>query len=108
MFRRSNCIKFVVAIAMVFTTGGMRGSALSQTKAGDPKPQNKLALGEDDVKQLLLLVDSDKNGKISRQEWMSFMEAEFDRLDTAKDGELDVQELTQSKLQVSPFLSVGK
>jgi hypothetical protein len=29
------------------------------------------------------------------------MEAEFDRLDKDKNGELDVQELTQSKLRVS-------
>jgi len=37
---------------------------------------------------------------------MSFMEAEFDRLDVKKDGELDVKELTQSR--VSHFGSVGK
>ena len=39
---------------------------------------------------------------------MKFMEAEFDRLDKAKNGELDVKELTQSKLRVSHFTSVGK
>jgi len=39
---------------------------------------------------------------------MKFMEAEFDRLDKAKNGELDVGELTQSKLRVSQFANVGK
>jgi hypothetical protein len=39
---------------------------------------------------------------------MSFMEAEFDRLDVKKDGELDVKELTQSQLRLSRFGSVGK
>jgi hypothetical protein len=39
---------------------------------------------------------------------MSFMEAEFDRLDVKKDGELDIKELTQSQLRVSHFGSVGK
>jgi hypothetical protein len=39
---------------------------------------------------------------------MSFMEAEFDRLDVKKGGELDVKELTQSQLQVSHFGSAGK
>jgi Ca2+-binding EF-hand superfamily protein len=42
---------------------------------------------------LLLLMDTDKSGKISKQEWMTFMEAEFDRLDKDKKGELDVREL---------------
>jgi Ca2+-binding EF-hand superfamily protein len=46
------------------------------------------------VKALLLLMDRDKNGKVSREEFMKFMSAEFDRLDVNKDGELDVKELT--------------
>ena len=49
------------------------------------------------VRQLLLLMDTDKSGKISKHEWMKFMEAEFDRLDKNKTGELDPQELLQSK-----------
>jgi Ca2+-binding EF-hand superfamily protein len=32
------------------------------------KPQDKCALGEEEVKQLLLLMDTDKNGKISKKE----------------------------------------
>ena len=92
---------------MLATTWGMVGTAVGQ-KAAVPKPQDKLAIGEDEAKQLLLLIDTDKKGKISKQEWMKFMEAEFDRLDKTKSGELDVDELMQSKLRVSPFLSVGK
>jgi Ca2+-binding EF-hand superfamily protein len=45
---------------------------------------------------LLLLMDTDKSGKISKQEWMKFMEAEFDRLDKDKKGQLDAKELEQS------------
>jgi hypothetical protein len=60
----------------------------------------KLAAGTTATKQLLLLMDTDKNGKVSKQEFMSFMEAEFDRLDVNHDGTLDVKELTQ--LQVRP------
>jgi hypothetical protein len=56
----------------------MLGPLVAQ-KAVVPKPQDKLALGEPEVMQLLLLMDTDKNGKISKQEWMRFMEAEFDR-----------------------------
>ena len=45
-------------------------------------------------------MDTDKNGKISKQEWMKFMEAEFDRLDKDKSGELTPQELELSKVRV--------
>ena len=48
----------------------------------------------------------DRHGKVSRQEYMKFMAAEFDRLDKANSGELDVKVLTQSNLSVSRF--VGK
>ncbi len=51
-------------------------------------------------------MDTDKNGKISKAEWMKFMEQEFDRLDTNHNGELDVKELTQSRMRVRP--AVGK
>jgi len=65
------------------------------------KQQRTLALGEDEVKQLLLLMDADKNGKISKQEFMNFMSAEFDRLDKDKSGELDQKELKQSQIRAS-------
>jgi hypothetical protein len=91
----------VLAVAMVAT-------AIPQTKAATPPPQDRLALADNEARQLLLLMDTDKNGKISKHEWMSFMEAEFDRLDKDKSGELDVKELAQSKFRVSHFTSVGK
>ncbi len=43
--------------------------------------------------QLLKLMDKDRNGKVSREEFMKFMNEEFDRLDINKDGEPDVNEL---------------
>jgi Ca2+-binding EF-hand superfamily protein len=88
-------------------TWAIFGTAVAQRQAV-PRPQNKLALGEAEVKQLLLLMDTDENCKISKEEWMKFMEAEFDRLDRDKRGQLDVKELTQSKLRVSHPVSVGK
>jgi hypothetical protein len=68
--------------------------------------ESQLAVRTDAAKQLLLAIDSDKKGKVSRQEWMKFMEAEFDRLDTDHRGYLDVKELMQSRVRVRPF--VGK
>jgi CRISPR/Cas system-associated endonuclease Cas3-HD len=107
MLRRTNIIRAIVVIAVLVATWAILGTAVAQ-KAAVPKPQDKLALGENEIKQLLLLIDTDKNGKISKQEWMKFVEAEFDRLDKDKKGHLDVEELAQSKLRVSHPVNVGK
>jgi Ca2+-binding EF-hand superfamily protein len=97
-------------VIAVFATVGtaVAGQRMDTPKQiATPKPQDKLALGEPEVKQLLLLMDTDKDGKISinKQEWMKFMEAEFDRLDKDKSGDLDAKDLQQSKLRVSHFTS---
>ena len=84
---RRNLIALMGAAALA-------GSALAQ-KAVTPKQPNKGALAEENVKELLILMDTNKNGQISKQEWMRFMEAEFDRLDKGKKGELDPKELRQ-------------
>jgi len=98
------CLLFAMSIA----PGVVPRTAVAQTKASVPKPQNKLAIAENEFKQLLLLMDANKNGKISKQEYMKFMESEFARLDKKNNGELDVKELTLSKLRVTPFAAVGK
>ncbi len=107
MSKSTNVVLVIVVLAVVVATLTMLGPLVAQ-KAAVPKPQDKLALGEPEVMQLLLLMDTDKNGKISKQEWMRFMEAEFDRLDKYKSGDLDVKDLAQSKLRVSHPVYVGK
>jgi Ca2+-binding EF-hand superfamily protein len=97
MLTRTNRLWIIVVIAVLVVTGTKFGNAAAQ-KAAIPKPQNKLAIAENEVKQLLPLMDSDKRGMVSRQEFMRFMEAEFERLDKNKQGELNVKELTQSTL----------
>src|SRR5580700_707583 len=47
--------------------------------------------GEPEAKKLLLLMDKDQSGKVSRQEYMDYMAEEFARLDINHDGELDVK-----------------
>lgn len=75
------------------------GAALAQ-KMPAPAQQDKFVLANEDVKELLLLMDTDKSGKISKKEWMSFMEAEFNRLDKDGNGELDANELRQSGVTI--------
>jgi EF hand len=107
MLTRTYIVRVIVAIAVLAVTSLLLGNAAAQRQAV-PKPQDKLVLGEPEVKQLLLLLDTDKSGKISKEEWMKFMEAEFDRLDKNKTGQLDAKELGQSKLRVSHPVNVGK
>ncbi len=96
-----------MAIAVLAVAWVLLGNAVAQRQAV-PKPQDKLALVEPGVKRMLLLMDTDKNGKISKEEWMKFMEAEFDRLDRDKKGQLEAKELEQSRLRVSHPVNVGK
>jgi Ca2+-binding EF-hand superfamily protein len=102
MLTRPNKLWIVVVIAVLVATVTLMGTAAAQ-KASVPKPQNKLAIGEDHVRQLLPLMDTDKNGMVTKQDFMKFMEAEFTRLDKSKKGELNVKELTQSTLTASRF-----
>src|SRR5271163_583065 len=106
MLTRTNIVRAMVAIPALVATWAILGTAVAQRQAV-PKPQDKLALGEPEVLQLLLLMDTDKNGKISKQEWMKYMEAEFDRLDKDKAGELDAKEPAQSQVSARRFASVG-
>jgi hypothetical protein len=92
MSSRTRIMFVVVVIAVLVATGAMLGTAVAQ-QASAPKQQDNLALGEPEVKKLLLLMDTDNDGKVSKQVFMSFMEAEFNRLDKKKEGKLDVKEL---------------
>jgi len=114
MFGLTNCvvckarkILFTVPIAAVLLVGGSRlktAMAAQNNIVPDQAPataqdqkreEQNLKKGEVEAKRMLLLMDQDQSGKVSKQEYMKFMEAEFERLDNNKDGELDVKELTQ-------------
>lgn len=99
---------FFATFLSLLAVGALVGTVSAQNPGVAPHVPDNLALAEDEVKQLLPLMDTDKNGKVSRQDYMKFMEAEFNRLDTYKNGELDPRELAQSRVRVRPFASVGK
>lgn len=100
--------KTILAVALTVglpTAGGILRSSAAQ-KSSAPKPQDNLALGENQVKELLLLMKTDRHGQVSRHDYMQFMEEEFERLDKNKTGELDVRPLTQPTITANRF--VGK
>ena len=96
MLKKTDVVWIVIMIAALAAAG----SGIAQ-KTTPQKPPDKFSLGEEEVKQLVLLMDTDNNGKISKQEFMKFMEVEFDRLDINHNGELDVNELKQSRIRAS-------
>ncbi len=105
MLKERNILFWTLALAVFLASL----TATFAQRASTPKAHDKYALGEADVKELLLLMDTDKNGKISKAEYMGFMEKEFDRLDKDHSGELDPQELTQSQLRPTHvFTNAGK
>jgi hypothetical protein len=93
VFKRWAVLFSVAALLAMVGTG-----AVAQ-KIATPKAQDNVARGEPEVRQLLPLMDQDSEGKVSKQEFMKFMAAEFDRLDKKNDGKLDVKELTQPPVQ---------
>ena len=90
----------VVALLAVAVTG-IEAQDAPSTRVQQEKKDRNVKAGEKEAKKLILLMDKDQNGKVSREEFMAFMQAEFDRLDLDKNGSLDVAELTQSRVQTS-------
>jgi hypothetical protein len=94
MLKKSAVVLVMIIVGVLGPLSAMRSMAIAH-EASAPNPQANLALGEGGVKKLLLLMETDSDGKVSNQEFMSFMQAEFDRLDKKKEGKLDVRGLTQ-------------
>lgn len=105
---RRNALASLAAAGFFAIIAIVETAAFAQ-KSSVPKTQNGPRLNADEVQQLLVLMDTNKDGKITKQEWMTFMAAEFDRLDKDHSGDLDAKDLEQSRLRVSrPFSTAGK
>ena len=96
MFKRWTMLLVILAVTALFA---MAGTTIAAQNEATPKAQDNVAVGEAEVKQMLPLMDRDKDGKVSKQDFIEFMEAEFDRLDKKKEGKLDVKKLTQPPAQ---------
>jgi Ca2+-binding EF-hand superfamily protein len=92
----SRNVKLALSVSALFFAAILLAPAQAQEKS----------VADQETIKLLQLMDKDQNGKVSRQEFMAFMEAEFNRLDKNKDGELDVEEL--SKLHIGTHRGATK
>jgi len=91
-------IAALVAAGTWAETASAQNAPTPSASQESKQKQKNIEAGEVEAKRLRLLMDRDQSGKVSKQEFMSFMEEEFQKLDVNKDGELDVKELTQSRL----------
>jgi hypothetical protein len=95
---------FTVALSVAFL---LTASAAAQ-KASPPKTPDIVAMGQPQVTQLLLLMEADKGGRVSKDQWMKFMAAEFDRLDKGKNGQVNLKELKGLEERPTRIAAVGK
>lgn len=100
----------ILVISALLAVGGLVGTVAAQKSTAPPPSESKGAVvaGVPAAKQLLLLMDTNKDGKVSKEEWMKFMSDEFDRLDANHDGFVDVKDMTQSQIKPVPFYRAGK
>jgi hypothetical protein len=103
VFKRRKILLVMWSITGLLAARVMLGPAIAAQSTAIPKTQDNVAMGEAEIKQLLPLMGQDKNGKVSKRDFMRFMEEEFDRLDKKKEGKLDVKELTQPQVPVRGF-----
>lgn len=90
MRRKSKPMLGVVAVVL---SSLVAAAAAQDSPTTPPGNQKQLQAGFPPTVALLQLMDTDKNGKVSKQEFLHFMEAEFDFADRNHDGELDPKEL---------------
>ena len=96
MSKRWTMLLVILAVTALFA---MVGTTIAAQKEATRRAQDNVAVGEPEVKKMLPLMDQDNDGKVSKQDFMNFMEAEFDRLDKKKEGKLEVKKLTQPPAQ---------
>ena len=66
-----------------------------------------------DVQQLIRMMDADRNGVVSKEEFMNYMSQTFDRLDVNRSGTLEPNELRRMTIprwelgQEAPIINQG-
>lgn len=101
--RKAISNSWTIAILAVLIAAGIFLTTAAAQKASVPKAQDRLTMGEEPTKLLLQVMSVNGKDTVTKQEYMKFMEAEFDRLDREKKGELSVSKLTQSTLSTSHY-----
>jgi len=92
-----------IAILTVLLATGILLTTAAAQKASVPHPQDRLTMGEEPAKQLLLAMSVNGRDVVTKQEYMKFAEEEFDRLDKEKKGTLNVRQFSQMSVAASHY-----
>jgi Ca2+-binding EF-hand superfamily protein len=86
--------KIVSFVAVSLVAGAVSSDASAASKRTD-------AAARSDVRQLLSLMDKDKNGTVSKEEFLQYMSATFDALDVNRSGQLEPTELRNARTPIA-------
>jgi EF hand domain-containing protein len=96
----SKLFKAIFTSALSLATGSIVSTAAAaDAPAADSSSKRATALTP--LAQLVQLMDTNKDGKVSKEEFMKFMESEFDYADRQKTGQLDPGQLKHLVFQVN-------
>ena len=80
--------KLIVLIGVALAIGSVSSDAFAQRVS-----KRTASAASRDVRDLVRMMDADKNGVVSKDEFMNFMSRTFDRLDANKSGTLEANEM---------------
>jgi Ca2+-binding EF-hand superfamily protein/mono/diheme cytochrome c family protein len=80
-----DCMAVIGTIPLAWSPGAPSTSGFAASK-------RTAAAAASDARQLLRLMDNDRNGAVSRDEFMQFMSQSFDRFDVDRSGGIDSKE----------------
>lgn len=100
-------IKSLAAVAVIATAGVTTAALAQETQyykgpTANAPTQPKAGVGSAGANRytqaLITRMDVDKNGTVTKAEFMKFMEAEFDALDKDKSGFLETTEMLRKEI----------
>lgn len=94
---------WTIAILTVLFAAAILLTTAAAQKASVPRPMDRLAMGEEPAKQLLVAMSANGRDVVTKQEYMKFAEQEFDRLDKENKGALNVRQFSQATLATSHY-----
>ena len=84
----------VALVGISLVAGTVSTAAFAVSKRAD-------AAAQSDIRNLLVLMDKDKNGTVSKEEFLQYMSEAFDRIDVNKSSQLERNELPGDKFPFS-------
>ena len=101
--------KWAIPVALLVLTVTIGKFAFGQKDEITRRP-DPVTLAIQYAKGIVFLMDTDKQGKITKEAWMKFMAAEFDKLDTDRCGTLDPEKMQKANepLKHPHFSDLGK